>query len=422
MSEQTTITGAPDEVVTNAILRMVSLAPFGHPGELALITLDNGADHNRPNTFGAASLQSLSQAIDNAQSSNAVAIAVTGKPFIFAAGADLSAIGFLKDKSQAVAIGDLGHEVFLKLHESKKPTFAFINGLALGGGLEIGLNCHYRTLASTAFTGLPECFLGLVPGWGGATLLPKIIGPENAVQVIILNALNNNTMMKSKDALALGVVDAVYEPADFLEKSVKFVADILTGKKKIERKDYSKDTNGFEKAISTGKVAIAKKYNGAEIASPLAALELIKAAQNNSVRDGFAAETKVLEDLVMSDPLRASLYAFNLIQKKRKKVEGAPKRALARKVSRVGVVGAGLMASQLALLILRNLKVPVVITDLDQDRVDKGINWIKNEIQKLIDKKRLTPEAAARLLGNISGSTDQKVFSNADFVIEAIFE
>jgi 3-hydroxyacyl-CoA dehydrogenase/enoyl-CoA hydratase/carnithine racemase len=321
-----------------------------------------------------------------------------------------------------VAVGDLGHEVFIKLHESKKPTFAFINGLALGGGLEVGLNCHYRTLASTAFTGLPECFLGLVPGWGGATLLPKIIGPENAVQVIILNALNNNTMMKSKDALALGVVDAVYEPADFLEKSVKFVADILTGKKKIERKDYSKDTNGFEKAISTGKVAIAKKYNGAEIASPLAALELIKAAQNNSVRDGFAAETKVLADLVMSDPLRASLYAFNLIQKKRKKVEGAPKPALARKVSKVGVVGAGLMASQLALLILRNLKVPVVITDLDQDRVDKGINWIKNEIQKLIDKKRLTPEAAARLLGNISGSTDQKVFSNADFVIEAIFE
>ena len=196
MTEQTTITGAPDEVVTNAILRMVSLAPFGHSGELALITLDNGADHNRPNTFGAASLQSLSQAIDNAQSSNAVAIAITGKPFIFAAGADLSAMGFLKDKSQAVAIGDLGHEVFLKLHESKKPTFAFINGLALGGGLEVGLNCHYRTLASTAFTGLPECFLGLVPGWGGATLLPKIIGPENAVQVIILNALNNNTMMK----------------------------------------------------------------------------------------------------------------------------------------------------------------------------------------------------------------------------------
>ena len=416
------LAGAPDEVVTNAIVRMVSLTPFGHNGELALITLDNGADHTRPNTFGPASLNALPSAIDQVQKTDAVAIAVTGKPFIFAAGADLSGIGAVKEKSVATAFGELGHEVFLKLHESKKPTFAFINGLALGGGLEVGLNSHYRTLASTAFTGLPECFLGLVPGWGGATLLPKLIGAENAVQVIILNALNNNTMMKAKDALGLGVVDAVFEPSDFLEHSVKFVADILSGKKKVERKDFSKDSAGFEKAIATGKAAIAKKYSGAQIPAPLAALELIKAAQTNTVRDGYAAETKVLSDLVMSDGLRASLYSFNLIQKKRKKVEGAPKPALARKITKVGVVGAGLMASQLALLMLRNLKVPVVITDLDQERVDKGVTWIKNEIQKLVDKKRLNPEAASRLLSNISGSVDQKVFANADFVIEAIFE
>ena len=416
------LAGAPDEVVTNAVVQMVSLAPFGHTGNLALITLDNGADHNRPNTFGPASLAALSNAIDEAQKSDAVAIAVTGKPFIFAAGADLSAMSFLKDKSQAIAIGDLGHDVFLKLHESKKPTFAFINGLALGGGLEVGLNCHFRTLASTAFTGLPECFLGLVPGWGGATLLPKLVGPENAVQVIIVNALNNNTMMKSKDALSLGVVDAVFEPSDFLENSVKFAANVLSGKNKIERKDFSKDSAGFEKAIATGKAAVAKKYSGAQIPSPLAALDLIKAAQSNSVRDGFAAETKVLADLVMSDSLRASLYSFNLIQKKRKKVEGAPKPALARKVTKVGVVGAGLMASQLALLMLRNLKVPVVITDIDQERVDKGLTWIKSEIQKLVDKKRLGSEAATRLLSNISGSVDKKVFANCDFIIEAIFE
>ena len=416
------LAGTPDEVVTNAVVQMVSLTPFGHTGNLALITLDNGADHNRPNTFGPASLAALSNAIDEAQKSDAVAIAVTGKPFIFAAGADLSAMSFLKDKSQAIAIGDLGHDVFLKLHESKKPTFAFINGLALGGGLEVGLNCHYRTLASTAFTGLPECFLGLVPGWGGATLLPKLVGPENAVQVIIVNALNNNTMMKSKDALSLGVVDAVFEPSDFLENSVKFAANVLSGKNKIERKDFSKDSAGFEKAIATGKAAVAKKYSGAQIPSPLAALDLIKAAQSNSVRDGFAAETKVLADLVMSDSLRASLYSFNLIQKKRKKVEGAPKPALARKVTKVGVVGAGLMASQLALLMLRNLKVPVVITDIDQERVDKGLTWIKSEIQKLVDKKRLGSEAATRLLSNISGSVDKKVFANCDFVIEAIFE
>ncbi len=414
--------GAPEEVVTNAILREVSLAPFGATGNLALITLDNGMDHNRPNTFGAASLASLKSAIESAEASDAVAIAVTGKPFIFAAGADLSGMSFLTDKSQALAIGKLGHDVFRKLGESKKPTFAFINGLALGGGLEVGLHCNYRTLASTAFTGLPECFLGLIPGWGGATILPKLIGPEKAVQVIILNALNNNTMMKAKDALGLGVVDVVYEPADFLEHSVKFAADVISGKKKIDRTDFSKDSAGFEKAIATGKTAIAKKYGGAEIAAPLKALELIAAAQSNTFSQGFDAEDQALAELVMTDSLRASLYSFNLIQKKRKKVEGAPKPALARKVTKVGVVGAGLMASQLALLMLRNLKVPVVITDLDQERVDKGLAWIKAEIAKLVEKERLTPEGATRLLGNISGSTDQKVFANADFVIEAIFE
>ena len=414
--------GAPEEVVTKAILREVSLAPFGTSGTLALITLDNGMDHNRPNTFGAAGLESLRAAIDAAESSNAVAIAITGKPFIFAAGADLSGMSFLTDKTQALAIGKLGHDVFRKLGESKKPTFAFINGLALGGGLEVGLHCHYRTLASTAFTGLPECFLGLVPGWGGATILPKLIGPEKAVQVIILNALNNNTMMKAKDALGLGVVDAVYEPADFLENSIKFAAAVISGGKKIERNDYSKDSDGFVKAIATGKAAVAKKYGGAEITAPLKALELIKAAQTNTHSQGFDAEDQALAELVMTDALRASLYSFNLIQKKRKKVEGAPKPALARKISKVGVVGAGLMASQLALLMLRNLKVPVVITDLDQERVDKGLAWIQNEIAKLVEKKRLTPEGAARLLGNISGSVDQKVFASADFILEAIFE
>ena len=414
--------GAPEEVVTNAILREVSLELFGATGKLALITLDNGMDHNRPNTFGASSLASLQSAIETAEKSDAVAIAITGKPFIFAAGADLSALSFLKDKSQALAIGKLGHDVFRKLAESKKPTFAFINGLALGGGLEVGLHCHYRTLATTAFTGLPECFLGLVPGWGGATILPKLIGPEKAVQVIILNALNNNTMMKAKDALGLGVVDAVYEPADFLEHSIKFAAQIISGNKKIERTDYSKDSDAFAKAIATGKAAVAKKYGGAEIASPLKALELIAAAQSNTYSQGFDAEDQALAELVMTDALRASLYSFNLIQKKRKKVEGAPKPAVSRKVTKVGVVGAGLMASQLALLMLRNLKVPVVITDLDQERVDKGLSWIKGEIAKLVEKKRLSPEGATRLLGNISGSTDQKVFAIADFVIEAIFE
>ena len=413
--------GAPEEVVTHALIRDIDLTPFGHKGTLALITLDNALDHTRPNTLGPQSLASIDAAITDAVSRKPAAIAVIGKPFIFAAGADLSGLAFLNKREQALAIGKLGHDVFRRFDEIGIPTFAFINGLALGGGLEIGLHCKYRTLASTAFTALPEVFLGLVPGWGGATILPKLIGPERAVQVIIGNSLNNNTMMKAKDALALGVVDAVYEPADFLERSVAFAAGVLNGSVKVERKDYSSDP-AWDSALAAGRAAALKKYGGAELASPTKALELMAAAKSNTRGAGFDAEDVALADLTMSDPLRASLYAFNVIQKKRKKVEGAPKPALSRKVARVGVVGAGLMASQLALLLLRNLKCPVVMTDIDQERADKGVAWVKNELTKLVEKKRMSAESAGRLALLISGSSDQQVFAGCDFVIEAIFE
>jgi len=413
--------GAPDEVVTHALVRTVDLAAFGGKGTMALITLDNGQDHNRPNTFGPASLQSLDAAITAAIAGKPTAIGVTGKPFIFAAGADLSGLSFMSKREESLAIGKLGHDVFRRLDECGIPTFAFVNGLALGGGLEVALHCKYRTLASTAFTALPEVFLGLVPGWGGATILPKLIGPERAVQVIMLNALNNNTMMKAKDALKLGVVDAVFEPADFIERSIAFATSILSGATTIERKDYSNDP-GWESALATGRAAALKKYGGAQIASPMAALKLIAEAKSNTRSAGFDAEDQVLADLTMSDGLRASLYAFNLIQKKRKKVEGAPKPALARKVTKVGVVGAGLMASQLALLLLRNLKCPVVMTDIDQERADKGVAWVKGELVKAVEKKRMSPEAAQRLSLLITGSADQSVFAGCDFIIEAIFE
>ncbi len=413
--------GAPEEVITVAKVRDIDLTPFGYKGSLALITMDNGLDHTRPNTLGPQSVASLDAAITEAISRKPAAIAVTGKPFIFAAGADLSAMSFLTDRSQALAIGKLGHDVFRRLGEIDIPTFSFINGLALGGGLEIGLHSKYRTLASTAFTALPEVFLGLVPGWGGATLLPKLIGPEKAVQVIILNALNNNTMMKAKDALALGVVDAVFEPADFLEKSVAFAASILSGKTSIERKDFSNDP-AWDAALATGKAAALKKFGGADTAAPRKALELIAVARTCSNGEGFDAEDQVLADLVMSDALRASLYAFNLIQKKRKKVEGAPKANLARKVTKVGVVGAGLMASQLALLLVRNLKCPVVMTDIDQARADKGVAWVHAELTKLVEKKRMSPESAQRLAALVTGSADKNVYAGCDFIIEAIFE
>src|SRR4051794_6256250 len=166
------------EVVTRALSRDVTLPHVGRTA--VLITLDNGQDHTRPNTLGPRSLGELNAAIDAALGrDDVVALAITGKPFILAAGADLSGILRITSADQAKIIARIGHAVYDKLHTSSIPTFALINGLALGGGLEVGLHCDYRTVAGPARgIGLPECFLGKFPGWGGAYLLPNLIGPE----------------------------------------------------------------------------------------------------------------------------------------------------------------------------------------------------------------------------------------------------
>ena len=411
----------PDEVVTNALIREVDLTAFGASGKLALITIDNGMDHTRPTTLGPQSMRNINAAIDQALAMNPAGIAITGKPFILAAGADLSGITALTNADDAKTIIKFGHDAYAKLRTSKIPTFCFVNGLALGGGTELALSCQYRTVAATAFIGLPEVFIGLVPGWSGVTILPKMVGPTNAVKVILQNALNNNTMLKAKEALELGMVDELYAPVDFLERSVQFAADVISGKKKFERKDHSNDAD-WDSALAAGRAAINKKYNGAKVKNAEFALELIADAKTNTIEQGLAKEVDRMVELMMGDEFRASIYAFNLIQKSRKKVAGAPKANLARKVSKVGVVGAGLMASQLALLLLRNLKCPIVISDLDQVRVDKGIAYINAELAKLVEKKRMSQESANRLSALLIGTTNKADYAGCDFIIEAVFE
>src|SRR5580700_8772438 len=213
----------PGEVVTRAIVRDVDLGPG--VGSLALITLDNGHDHTKPSTFGPQGLLSLNAALDavaaRAAAGEIAAVGMTGKPFILAAGADLDGAG---------GIGALGHAVFRRLGELPVPSFCFINGVALGGGLEVALHCTYRTISSgVPMVAFPECFLGLVPGWGGAYLLPRLIGPANALKLIVENPLSQNKMLRGTEAFALGIADVMLAPADFLEESLRWAAEVLTG-------------------------------------------------------------------------------------------------------------------------------------------------------------------------------------------------
>jgi 3-hydroxyacyl-CoA dehydrogenase/enoyl-CoA hydratase/carnithine racemase len=409
----------PDEVVTEATTRLVRVPGLDKP--IALITIDNGLDHTRPSTFGPQGLVSLDAALDTAFAAEPAAIAVTGKPFIFAVGADLSGVEEIASRDLALRIAQTGHDVFRRLTESTVPTFAFVNGAVMGGGLELALSCHYRTLISNAAAiAFPECFLGLFPGWGGTQLLPNLIGADAAVRVIIENALNQNKMLRPAEAGKLGIFDVVLDSADYLEQSLLWLASVVRGETTVERPEVDRGA-AWDAAMDRARAVVAGKTHGA---SPgvLKALELLELARNNDIDAGYAAETQALADVLMTDELRAGLYSFNLVNKRARKPAGAPDKGLARPVTKVGVVGAGLMASQLALLFVRRLKVPVVLTDVDQARVDKGVGYVHDEIGKLLAKKRVSPDEANRLTALVSGSLDKAAFADADFVIEAVFE
>ncbi|MEW2143376.1 3-hydroxyacyl-CoA dehydrogenase NAD-binding domain-containing protein [Micromonospora vinacea] len=409
---------APNEVVTRALLRQVNVPGLDRPA--ALITLDNGFDHTKPNTFGPGGLASLDEAITAALAADPAFIAVTGKPYIFCVGADIVGLPQLADRAQALEIGRLGHRVFARLKDSTVPTFAFVNGAAMGGGLELALHCHYRTLSGgAAALALPEVSLGLVPGWGGTQLLPNLIGIPAATQVIIQNPLMQNKMLKPKQAAELGIADILLEPADFLERSLEWAAGVVRGQVTVTRPAVDKDM--WAGVLYFARETLNQRLHGA-VPAAYKALDLLETAKDGDFAAGTAAEDEALADLVFSEELRSGLYAFDLVQRRAKRPAGAPDKGLARTITKVGIVGAGLMASQLALLFARRLQVPVVMTDLDQSRVDKGVGYVHTQIEKAVTKGRMDKGTAAKLYGLVSGTVDKSAFADADFVIEAVFE
>jgi len=416
----------PDEVITHSFVRDI---PIAGGKVLALITLDNGKDHTRPSTLGPKTLIEFAATLDalaaRAAAKEIHGVAVTGKPFIFAAGADLSRVSDLPDRETGKKMAQLGHWALGKLSTLGVPSFTFINGLALGGGVEIPLNSDYRTIdSSVPALALPEVFLGIIPGWGGAWLLPNLIGIENALEVVISNPLKNNRMLRGPQAFELGIADAMFGPANFIEDSIAWASGVINGTTKVKRPHEPGKIERVAKwdiAIGIAQKTLESRI-GKVAKSPYRALELLKAAKSNSRSEGFALEDEALADLISGDQFHASIYAFNLVQKRAKRPAGAPDRALAQKVTKVGVIGAGLMARQFALLFVRRLQVPVVITDLDQGRVDEGVAYIRSEIHELLAKGRIGQDESNRLEALVSGTTDKADFADCDWVIEAIFE
>ncbi|MFB0835496.1 3-hydroxyacyl-CoA dehydrogenase NAD-binding domain-containing protein [Arthrobacter halodurans] len=419
----------PDETVTHTLANDVAL-PGGRT--LALLTLDNGLDHTRPTTLGPNTLIELGRALaaqrERAAAGEIHGLAVTGKPHFLVAGADLSTVQNLRDARQGRLMAELGHAAYDLLADLGVPTFAFINGVALGGGLEIALAANYRTVSSgAAGIGLPEAFIGLVPGWGGVYRLPRLIGPEAAMTVMIENPLSNNRSIGGTDARRLGIADALFEPADFLERSVAWAEGVMAGTTVVDRPhavDPGTADGGarWDAAAAKARAFVAAKTSDAAPA-PGRVIDVFEAGKCATQRESAELECLALTELMQTPQFHDTVYAFlDLVQKRSKRPAGAPDRKLARPVTKIGVVGAGLMAGQFALLFAKALKVPVVITDVDQERVDKGLAYIHGEVDKLRAKGRMSADAANRTKALVTASVSKEAFADADFVIEAVFE
>ena len=383
-------------------------------GRLAVLTIDNGEDWQKPNILGREAMESLAARLEELERGDWIGMVLTGKPFVFCVGADINEFDGVT--AEAAREGSrAGHKLFGRIRALPYPTLAAINGACLGGGVEIALHCDYRTIASSVrHFACPEVFLGLFPAWGGTQLVPRIAGVDAAIRFIVTNPLRQNRMLTGAEAETMGLVDAVLEPAEFLDDSIAYLL------KQTGPGVRPQDASGGDEAIAKARRQLDDSLHGAAPA-PYVALDLIEGASKWTIEEGYAAEEDAIAELLPGRQAQASLYAFDLVERRAKKDIGKPD-VEARPVRKVGIVGAGLMASQLATLFLRRLEVPIAIRDLDQEIVDQAVSSIEAELESLVQKGRYDEGKARFLASLVQGGTTYDHFADCDLVLEAVFE
>jgi 3-hydroxyacyl-CoA dehydrogenase/enoyl-CoA hydratase/carnithine racemase len=387
-------------------------------GRVALVTIDNGEDHTKPTFFGRAALESLERLLPQLEDGDWTALVLTGKPFVFAAGADIKQfVGATREL--AVEGSRAGHELFGRIRALPFPTVAAVNGACLGGGVEIALHCDARTISTAVrHFACPECFLGIVPAWGGTQLVPRLVDAETAVKFVVSNPMRQNRMLTGPQAHELGFADRLLEPAEFVDESIAYALELANGDR---HRDRHRDRHSVAEVIRKARGRLDDQVHGAAPA-PYRALDLIEGALSGwSLEEGYAAEEEAVGELLPGRQAQASLYAFDLVDRRARRPPGKPD-AEPRPIRKVGLVGAGLMAAQLAALFLRRLEVPVAIRDLGEDALASARETIDEVLAEQVAKGRYDEGKARFLSSLVATSTTYDDFADCDLVLEAVFE
>ncbi|MGH1349298.1 MAG: 3-hydroxyacyl-CoA dehydrogenase NAD-binding domain-containing protein [Methyloligellaceae bacterium] len=375
-------------------------------GRIAIVEINNPPVNALSHAVRSGLKEKVTEASANADV-DAIIVACIGRTF--AAGADITEFG---KPPQEPSLPD----VINSIEASEKPVVAAIHGTAFGGGFEIALGCHFRVAVKSAQVGLPEVKLGLIPGAGGTQRLPRLIGPVLALEPIV----TGNPMGADK-AEKLGILDEVYDD-NLLENALSFTQKVLSENRPVLRNSQRDDKLEALRKDATELDATASKLlrRSRGLHAPAACAESVKNTLTMSFDDGLKQEREFFIQLRDGEQSKAQRHLF-FAERAALKIPDMPKETKARDIKRVAVLGAGTMGGGITMSIA-SAGIPVTMIDLDEKALERGLGTIEKNYQKTAQRGGLTEQQVEAALSMIDGSTDFDKVSEADLVIEAVFE
>ena len=373
---------------------------------VAILTVDNPP----VNPLSDGVRTGLYECITNAEDDDSIdAVVLTGNGRAFIAGADISEFG---GNVEGISLND----VFKKLEFCKKPIVAAINGIALGGGLETALCCNYRIASKTAFVGLPEVNLGLLPGGGGTQRLPRLAGPAAALKMML-----TGSHVSAKQALDLGIIDNIAE--DIVTESIEFIKEKAKSTEIHPKvRDFNEkmiEARGNDTVLLEAQAMAAKGRKGQF--APGQIIKCVEAAINiDDFDEGLKKEGDYFLECLVHPQREAMIHIF-FGERAASKISDVPKDTKIMDIKKAGIIGSGTMGGGIAMC-FANAGIPVHIIDQDQENLDRGISVIEKNYDFMVNRGRLTSEQKESIFGSISTGLDYKDLSDCDIVIEAVYE
>jgi len=376
-------------------------------GGVAVITLDNPP----VNGLGHETRKAIAAGVDRATADDAVrAIVITGAGKAFSGGADIREFGTQK----AVAEPTL-HSVIAALEACSKPVVAALHSVCMGGGLELALGCHYRVAAPGCKVALPEVKLGLIPGAGGTQRLPRVLGVENALNMIVSGEPVASELLAKAPGQRL--LDRIVD-GDLLAGAVAF-ADENAGVRPLPRvrdlKAEHPNAQGYLQFARNTVRALSKGFP-----APLQCVEAVANAVGMKFDDGMRAEREIFVTLMLTPESKALRHAF-MAERAASKIPDVPETTPVRPIGKVAVIGAGTMGGGIAMNFL-NAGVPVAMLEMKQEALDKGVATMRGNYAAQVKKGKLDQALLDQRMALLSTTLNYADVKDADIAIEAVFE